>query len=399
MDTENEKFRFSHRPPNLANARTSAEVLTRKIPEIMDLWEKRARQIVSTPQSIDSPVLRDALPRFLASLAAVLATEGRTKVQIEIDAAEILNSSQEHGHSRATISFYLMPQLITEYKIMRQVIFEFLEQEGALNQHDRDIIIDFTEDAVNVAASEFAKTIKEAQDQFTANVAHDLRSPLAAVRAMAEISVKKLGTVVKSNANSSLQDIEKEVIPLLKSRQIAAIDRLNGMIERILDVTKIQAGEPLNIQFKEFNLQKMVLDIASDQKLVHGDYIQVIADEPIIGMWDSEFLHRCIENVIENGFKYGTPGTSVTITLRQTGEMGVIEVHNQGTPIPVEDQAKLFKLHWRSSRATHDKRGWGFGLAFVRGVVEAHHGSIRVESSEGKGTTFILALPKYPKMK
>ena len=365
----------------------------------MDLWEKRARQIVSTPQSIDSPVLRDALPRFLASLAAVLATEGRTKVQIEIDAAEILNSSQEHGHSRATISFYLMPQLITEYKIMRQVIFEFLEQEGALNQRDRDIIIDFTEDAVNVAASEFAKTIKEAQDQFTANVAHDLRSPLAAVRAMAEISVKKLGTVVKSNANSSLQDIEKEVIPLLKSRQIAAIDRLNVMIERILDVTKIQAGEPLNIQFKEFNLQKMVLDIASDQKLVHGDYIQVIADEPIIGMWDSEFLHRCIENVIENGFKYGTPGTSVTITLGQTGEMGVIEVHNQGTPIPVEDQAKLFKLHWRSSRTTNDKRGWGFGLAFVRGVVEAHHGSIRVESSEGKGTTFILALPKYPKMK
>jgi signal transduction histidine kinase len=99
-----------------------------------------------------------------------------------------------------------------------------------------------------------------------------------------------------------------------------------------------------------------------------------------------------IENILSNAVKYRAPGTPITIHLSQNAQNAVIEFHNLGAPIAVSEQRDLFRS-WRSSTRGRTPKGWGIGLAFVKGIVDALNGSIQVESTETKGTTFTVTLP------
>ncbi|MGZ3711415.1 MAG: sensor histidine kinase [Bdellovibrionota bacterium] len=357
---------------------SSAELLKSKIPDIMQSWEERARITVSSSLGINSLALRDELPSFLGSLVCVLVDEKRTEAQVGVDAAEILAASKMHGRGRAGFPFFLMTQVILEYQILRKLIFEKLEEKCQLSQRDRDIIISFTEEAVNVAATEFAAALREAQDQFIHSLAHDLKTPLSVARMTAQLRIKRL---------------REQVIPQIEDHEIKSIDRLNRMIDKILNTTKIQSGDSFRLQFQQEDLKCLVLDLVDELNIAYGDAIILKADAPVSGMWDTEVLRRAIENLVGNALKYRAPGTPVTVTLSQSEEMATIQVHNEGNPIPIQDQGKIFESHWRSEK-TNSKSGWGLGLTFARSVVYGHHGSIRVESSAENGTTFFVELPK-----
>jgi signal transduction histidine kinase len=101
-----------------------------------------------------------------------------------------------------------------------------------------------------------------------------------------------------------------------------------------------------------------------------------------------------IENLASNAIKYGTPYSIITITLRVVNDHAEIFVHNFGTCITPEDQNKIFTHYSRSiSAESSGQTGWGIGLALVKGLAEAHKGSVRVESFKDQGTTFSIRLP------
>ena len=111
------------------------------------------------------------------------------------------------------------------------------------------------------------------------------------------------------------------------------------------------------------------------------------------GLWNPDYLQRLLENILNNAVKYRTPGTPITIHLSQNAQNAAIEIHNLGDQIVASEQTDLFStLRWRSKGRT--QKGWGIGLAFVKGIVDALNGSIRVESTEAKGTTFTVILPR-----
>src|SRR6185295_3643691 len=91
--------------------------------------------------------------------------------------------------------------------------------------------------------------------------------------------------------------------------------------------------------------------------------------------------------------KYGSQTAPVTITAVQTDTTAHLIVHNEGNPIPPHEQAVIFNKFQRTA-PLKTATGWGLGLAFVKGMAEAHYGSVRVESSAEKGTDFIVELPK-----
>ncbi|MEO5969798.1 MAG: sensor histidine kinase [Bdellovibrionia bacterium] len=129
-----------------------------------------------------------------------------------------------------------------------------------------------------------------------------------------------------------------------------------------------------------------------NMELIHGGEISLSSDGPTIGLWNENYLRRMIENLIDNAFKYRTPQTPIRISLKHTQEKAVIDIHNEGNPIALCDQVVLFSPFRRIKTAdTH--KGWGLGLTLVRGVVEALHGSIRIESTAATGTSFIVELP------
>jgi len=101
-----------------------------------------------------------------------------------------------------------------------------------------------------------------------------------------------------------------------------------------------------------------------------------------------------LDNLLSNAVKYGERGGVITIRLRRVDDRMLLCVHNFGTLIPGEELALLFHPFHRTSDAkATGQRGWGLGLTLVRGIVEAHHGVVKVESYPKEGTTFTADLP------
>ena len=95
-----------------------------------------------------------------------------------------------------------------------------------------------------------------------------------------------------------------------------------------------------------------------------------------------------------NAAKYSAPGTIVSIKLEKLDGLAKLAIHNEGNPIPVEEQKLLFQPFLRAKAAQDSgKKGWGLGLTLVKGIAEAHGGTVTVESSAEKGTTFTLSIP------
>ncbi|MBD1871851.1 sensor histidine kinase, partial [Cyanobacteria bacterium FACHB-471] len=102
---------------------------------------------------------------------------------------------------------------------------------------------------------------------------------------------------------------------------------------------------------------------------------------------------RVIENLAINAVKYGAPNTPITLTLEQTETHVNLTIHNQGNPIPPDAQSILFQ-QFRRATSAQGQKGWGLGLFLAKSIVEAHEGTITVESTESKGTSFIIKFPR-----
>jgi signal transduction histidine kinase len=104
-------------------------------------------------------------------------------------------------------------------------------------------------------------------------------------------------------------------------------------------------------------------------------------------------VRRTLENLVGNAIKYGNPHTRVRVTVRREGDHLALDVHNQGNPIPHDEQAKIFQPYHRARpHSPAGPLGWGLGLTVVRGIAEAHGGTARVQSSAEAGTTFTVTL-------
>jgi signal transduction histidine kinase len=347
---------------------------------IMQIWEKRARDEVSASIRQNSLVLQDSLRQYLNQLVDELSTKiERTPARIAIDEVESTRIGKQHGHERAGYADYSMSQLIFEYHILRQVIFQILEEEAPLEVRERDIIIDSIEQAVNDAATQFSQTLRDIQQLFIVTLTHDLRSPI---------------NVVKMGIEVILLQIEQGHNPMEMAATIfSTIDRLDAMIQNLLDASRLQAGQSLELEFEECDLEMLVQEVVAALRFVHGNRFVLVSNSGIKSYCSPKEIRRVIENVAINAVKYNAVSSPITLTLQQTETQISLTIHNQGNPIAPEAQSILFQ-QFRRTTSTKEQTGWGLGLYLAKNIVEAHQGTIEVESAEDKGTSFIIKLPK-----
>ncbi len=222
---------------------------------------------------------------------------------------------------------------------------------------------------------------KALRERFVSALAHDLRGPLSAARLAAEL------LALEPTTPAQRRD--------LAGRIDHNIERVDRMIHDLLDASRIRAGEPLQLQLESCDLVALARQVAAEARAMHGDRFNVEADEPVQGVWSTEALHRALWNLVTNAAKYGAPGTPITIGLRRVGNLVRVWVHNQGTPIPPEEQVHIFDAYARAPSAARDGHmGWGLGLTLVRGAAEAHGGHVSlVSDAAGSVTTFTIELP------
>lgn len=220
------------------------------------------------------------------------------------------------------------------------------------------------------------------RDEFIARLAHDLRTPLNTAKMSAELLRTRPSDPTELDA--------------LMVRISENLGRADAMIRDLLDLGRLRAGEKPPLDIARCVLNEIVSDTLRELATVYGDRFAMRANAEISGDWDPSAIRRIIENLCSNSAKYGAPGHPITATLTQTATEAQIAVHNWGEPIPAGESERLFDQFARVGPLPARTQGWGIGLAVVKGLVEAHGGSVRVDSIEDAGTTFKIDLPLHP---
>lgn len=221
------------------------------------------------------------------------------------------------------------------------------------------------------AMAEEARAAVRARDDFLSDASHELNTPLAAVKL-------QLGRLLR---HPPAPELMLERLGMVDKQ----VDRLTVLVNELLDVSRLRAGR-FELQRDELDLAELARDIA--ERLDPGR-LQLELTE-VRGHWDRSRLEQVITNLMSNALKYGE-GKPVEVSLVADGE-AVLTVRDHGIGIAADDQARIFD---RFERAVSGQRfsGLGLGLWISRRIVEAHDGTISVESREGSGSTFTLRLP------
>jgi signal transduction histidine kinase len=222
---------------------------------------------------------------------------------------------------------------------------------------------------------------RELREGFVSLLTHDLRTPLSAAKMSAQLLLKHEND---HETNCSLVDI------IMKN-----INRTEQMVNNLLDANRIRSGEKLPLNVEHFELSSLIEETLKELSFIHGDRFLFKKHELSEGYWDPKGIRRIIENLCNNAIKYGSLNSPVAVFLEQKENDVQISIQNEGDLISDEDQKSIFQQFKRTQKAdSGSKKGWGVGLTLVRGVAEAHGGSVKVKSDRRSGTIFTVSLPK-----
>ena len=172
-----------------------------------------------------------------------------------------------------------------------------------------------------------------------------------------------------------------------------AISRLSNLIENLLDVSRINMGR-LVLNFEKFdlvNLAQEIIERYRTQILASGSEVNLHTNEPVEGHFDRLRMEQVLVNLLTNGLKYGR-GLPIDITVKIESGVATLEFKDQGLGIESQHHEKIFQRFERIN--TNDTLGgMGLGLFITKQIVEAHGGTISVQSTLGHGSTFIVKLP------
>lgn len=354
--------------------------LRRDADKILKLWESRAIKEIPAAVHLESLALRNSLPEYLELLADALSTTiDRTHARATADRMESQRVGRLHGSERASSRNYTIDQLISEYHLLRQVVCDVLEEEAPLIPVEREVIVTSIEQAVSDASTQFSEQLRDIQKSFTDALAHDLRGPITTAKSASQLILRHP------------EDVDHSI--RFASRISSSMDRLDAMIHNLLDASRIRAGGRLPLDFATCDLDLIARQVVDEANFSNGNRLTMLSSGECLGYWSEGGLRRMIENLTTNAAKYGAEDKPVTVEVTQTQDTATLRVHNEGNPIAAGERDILFE-QFRRARSAESKIGWGLGLTVVKGIAEAHDGTVDVESEPGKGTTFTVTLPK-----
>lgn len=223
------------------------------------------------------------------------------------------------------------------------------------------------------------------QSDLIAEIVHELRTPLAALTAASHLLQRS--------------ELPADQRTKLSQTILNEVQRLNDLTTDFLELSRLESGrthferepvhlgglvqESLEVVRAQAESKEIKLDTEIDPSLtpVHGD---------------RKILKQLLLNLLTNAIKYSPPESVVTVALRSEGNEVLMEVRDTGRGISPDDQKRLFQRFYRAGDAQDEVQGTGLGLVIAKRIAESHEGSISVESTLGKGSTFTVRLPERP---
>ncbi len=364
---------------------------------ILEEWEAFARTCGPAGGSMDIEELRDHADEMLTVIAADLKTpqggdeqSEKSKGNAPDDGAAEVTAAEEHGAGRAESGFSI-EQMVAEYRALRaSVIRLWTQAQGEITPANVEDLTRFNE-AIDQSLAEstarYTQDLAHSREMFLAILGHDLRTPLGAIYTSARfmLDTKEL----------------KEPHLTLTSRIASSSTRMVHMVGDLLDFTRSRLGGGIPIARADMNMGKVVHDVVDEITAAHPNRtIQIdTRDEEHRGEWDSARISQTLTNLIGNALEHGSAGTIVTVEIRGDKEEITIAIHNRGRAIPADKLNGIFNpMKSRDATGSGPASGptgnLGLGLYIAERIVHAHKGRIEVESSEERGTTFTVHLPR-----
>jgi signal transduction histidine kinase len=233
----------------------------------------------------------------------------------------------------------------------------------------------------------FAKQreLEQARKDLMTAVSHDLRTPLASIRAMVE------------SMNDGVVSDPQTMRRYLRTTQ-SEVERLGQLVDDLFELSQMDAGQ-LQLHVEEASLDEVIaetLDGMAPQAAASRLKLQGSIDStlpPVV--MDPRRVQRVLYNLVQNAIRHTPPDGTILIRAADAGKEVMVSVADTGEGIPSEELPKLFERFHRADKArSRSNGGSGLGLSIAKGIVEAHGGRIWAESTPGEGATFTFTLPK-----
>jgi two-component system phosphate regulon sensor histidine kinase PhoR len=231
------------------------------------------------------------------------------------------------------------------------------------------------------------RRLERLRHEFVANVSHELKTPLAVIKAS-----------VETLQDGAVEDAENRGMFLSQIQDQA--ERLNNLILDMLSLARIESGgerlQPTRILLEE--VVQDCFDRHATRAEARNQHLEILPpEEPSAAeiRTDEEALAQILDNLIDNALKYTQQGSHIRVRWYGLADQICIEVEDDGPGIPAEDQERIFERFYRVDKArSRELGGTGLGLAIVKNLAHLMKGSVSVKSEAGKGTTFTVSLPR-----
>ena len=367
-----------------------AEIVEKQRETLLAQWRKQVRALPSA-KHLDTPTLNDHIPNLLTELAEALEKNSNQT----IPEALVEESAQIHGKQRLTDGFDI-EEVVAEYNILRGCIHDLASENDITLQGRPFHVINRVFDlaigmALQTYSSQRALEVKQKREEYLAFVAHDLQTPLFAISLAGRVLENRLPKL----------GFTPDSAQMLKTLR-RSVQQLEGLVRKVLDensnlgnLEDQKTDDGIKLERREFDLWPLVESLMEEiQPVAESAKARLINQVPddLVAFADASLLKRVFQNLVSNAIRYA-PGGQIIVAAKDAGAKGGIEcwVSDDGAGIAQDMLASVFN---KGESDPDHVEGTGLGLAIVQKFVEAHGGTVSVESSEGKGSTFRFSLPR-----
>lgn len=225
------------------------------------------------------------------------------------------------------------------------------------------------------------------REEILAVVSHDLRNPLSAV----QLNLQQMQAMYEKG---NLRPGENEHLESLMLRAQKSLRRMRFLIDDILDETKIAVGR-FRVERQSFSINQILSDLEEVFRPLalrkDLDFEVIPTEDNLTGVFDPDRIFQALGNIIGNAIKFTNSGGKIKIWCRRESDRLKLFISDTGKGIPADDLDHVFDRYWQTHTA--EAGSLGLGLFIVKGIIDAHDGTIKVESKPDKGTTFEICIP------
>jgi len=370
-----------------------SDFILENMESILQAWEDFARSIEPPALTMDDIELRDHAKLMLTDIALDLKTPQTMLEQSEKSKGNAPRGAHDTAaeiHAEARLqSGYSVEQLVSEYRALRSsVLHQWTSQMAARQATDMEDVTRFNE-AIDQALAEsvarYAHLVKQSENMFLAILGHDLRNPLGTVITGATFVMRAT-------------DIPSKYV-LAATRIFNSGQRMSKLIGDLIDFTRTHLGSGIPIKPKRMDLAEVCMNVVEELRTSHPERIVDFSSftrEEVFA--DDDRLAQVFSNLIGNALQYGAHDQPIRVSISSTAQEVSVTVNNKGPVIPAKKLGSVFdplvRLAVREDSGDLHETSLGIGMFIAREIVNAHNGSITVESNEGEGTTFRMTVPR-----